>query len=521
MASVKNLLLRLSKLYAAAFWHRHVRALKQPEQAQAKCLRQILKQANTSQALDVDAFEKLPIRAYEDYQPQIQQSMQTQQNFLSRQRPLTHEATSGSSGAKKWIPYPPALLMSFTRMFLCWVYDLVCFGPQLKGGYLYFSVSPQFSDRADGLNDDSDYLQGPSAWILKQFMLVPAQIKHLQQPEDFLVVLAAYLISREDLEVISIWSPSFLQSILVTLQTRLPEIYRDLQKGYVIKQGMRFDFSPLSPSQARRIESWMADPDEAQLSSLFPGLKLISCWAAQNASSGYQQLKCWFPGILIQPKGLLATEAPLTWPSIYYQQDIPMLNEVYFEFLDARGQLLKLHQVEIDQEYELIISQKGGLLRYRLGDFVRITGHAEATACFEFIGRGQDICDLVGEKLSERWLARVVQTHFASSYLCLIPQQYPAVYTLCVDAALNPELKPEVFEAHLMASPHYYNAIALKQLEPLRLLLIPHLSAVLKDYFVRHRQMVRGDIKDRYLYARESDGQLIHFLQAHRVQSIE
>ena len=103
---------------------------------------------------------------------------------------------------------------------------------------------------------------------------------------------------------------------------------------------------------------------------------------------------------MVQGKGLLATEAPMTIPLIKAQGCVPVLNEVFFEF-EHQGNIYHLHELELGKVYSIIISQKGGLYRYRIGDRVRVTHYYLKTPCLEFLGRTETTSDLVGEKLHE------------------------------------------------------------------------------------------------------------------------
>ncbi len=502
---MKQLLLTAFRAFSGLAWHRLEKSLEQPRKTQLKTLQRLLKQANLNQPIsEYQAFSQLPLQTYEDLEPQIQAAIQTQTNWLSRQKPFTHEPTSGSSGAKKLIPYTPALIRSFTELFLCWAHDLLSYGPKLTGGRLYFSVSPQFHDTEYGLADDSEYLSGPTAWLFRQFALVPPSVKALRKPEDFLRVVSAHLLSADDLEVISVWSPSFLISLLDYIQTHPLELAQALEQSQVSGGGRTFALSRPKPGKIKALKA-----KDFTSQTLFPGLKLISCWGSHNAAIGWRELQSRFPGVLVQAKGLLATEAPLTLPSEKYQSFLPLINQVFFEFIDQQGKVLLIEQLQKGETYELVLTQASGLLRYRLGDLIKVTGKVKNTPCFDFVSRAGALSDLVGEKLSEAFIAEIAAAHFPQSYFCLVPDLQTRHYLLFSSEALD----SSGLEAALMHSPHYHNAIKLKQLMPLEHHIVPDLNKRLKDYFVTVKAMRRGDIKDRYLYNNENNGQLSQFLK--------
>ena len=142
---------------------------------------------------------------------------------------ICFEETSGSSGIKKRIPYTKALLNSFSSMFILWAYDILK-GVRFNSYKFYFSISPQFSDSSNGLEDDSEYL-GSLSFILKPFIVDLKGAKGIKDSDEFLMKLALRLVSERDLEIISIWSPTFLLSLMDYIQSHKDEFLSHLKKG--------------------------------------------------------------------------------------------------------------------------------------------------------------------------------------------------------------------------------------------------------------------------------------------------
>jgi len=312
MSLSKRFLLKFFRLYASRSYTRLERSLKKPQRSQMNTLQEILSHANSPIQTYAD-FRCLPLVTYDDLEAEILSAKNNDGPYLSGEKPFNYEPTSGSSGVKKLIPYTRPLIQSFTQMFLCWAYDLLQYGPKLKGGRLYFSVSPHFYEQETGLEDDSDYLSGLTGLAFQYFALLPPQIKKLKNPDDFFQVLCLYLLAANDLEVISVWSPSFLLSLLDYLNSHALELSELGAIGTITCQGICFNFGSIDP---RKIEilanANFSNKFSLSTSVLFPDLKIISCWGAHNASAGFHQLESLFPNILVQEKGLLATEAPIT-----------------------------------------------------------------------------------------------------------------------------------------------------------------------------------------------------------------
>lgn len=69
---------------------------------------------------------------------------------------------------------------------------------------------------------------------------------------------------------------------------------------------------------------------------LFPDLVVISCWADDNSEALAKKLQMAFPGVYIQPKGLLATEGIMTIP--VEGAGKRLTNAHFFEFIDKGNQ---------------------------------------------------------------------------------------------------------------------------------------------------------------------------------------
>ncbi|OUL28135.1 GH3 auxin-responsive promoter [Nostoc sp. T09] len=412
-------------------------------------------------------WQRVPIVDYDALEPWILGHNKPQQIPLTPEPILFYEKTSGSSGVAKWIPYTQSLRRSFNQMFCVWAHDLIAYGPKFSTGKLYACISPQLNPPdSQSLQDDLDYLDGWLRWVLRPWLVMPNGLNRLHEPQLFKHQLALALLQAESLEIISIWSPSFLQVHLKYIQEN-----QELLRAELHNRISRDRLQLLSESSIPWTKLWS-------------NLKLISCWDSANAADQAKGLRSQFPGVLLQGKGLLATEAPMTIPLIVAGGYVPVLDEVFFEFEDDTGSVHELHELSIGKEYTIILSQKGGLYRYRIGDRVRVTHWYRQTPCLEFLGRHQAISDLVGEKLHETFVNDALNsmnlqgTHFKS----LVPVANLPHYVLLLDSATEtPEIIAQQLDRALSQSHHYYRARSLGQLAPPQVLIshqIPELLAL-------------------------------------------
>ncbi len=489
------------------------RALSNPQQAQAKVLRRIARLALRSRygqahglTSDSEFRARLPIVTYEELAPWIERARSGGKGILSPERILFFERTSGSSGRAKEIPYTAALLRTFQNLFLLWTHDLLQSIPTLGQGRFYFLVTPRFSPAEFtpdgtpvGLESDADYLGGFLKLLLAPFLVEVPGASRIQDPSVFKNAVARAWLSHPDLESLSIWNPSFLRTLMDWIRKHRHELATELENS-------------LSDGQKHALLN-----DPIPWTKLFPKLKVISCWADAHARAPAEKIASEFPGVLLQGKGLLATEAPITLPLHGVQGCVPLLDQVYLEFETPEGHLLELHALEQGGIYSVIVSQPGGLYRYRLGDQVKVVSRHQATPTLEFVGRGNQISDLVGEKLSETWVKACLDQALGkeSTFRHLLPCRTPSDhYLLILDAcsetasATAARMEEELKKAH-----HYGLARKLDQLGPLQVVVHPQAAESVTAFYQRQGQRL-GDIKNGFLSPRIADLRLLNELNS-------
>lgn len=537
-ATVANALWLAASFQAA---RRFARVLHQPEEAQRAWLtRQLARHARSEfgREHDFSAIQtptefarRVPLSDYESVAPYIPRIQRGELDVLSCGR-VTHLApTSGSSGgARKLIPFSASLQEGFNAAVSAWMIDLVRQRPALVAGPGYWSVSP-LADSDDGeesiapndarstvpvgFADDADYLGSGAAWLVRRALAAPSALRHVRDIDAFWSLTALALLRDRDLRLISIWHPSFLDLLLAGAERSWPVLLGAIAEGTCPWLGAL-------PEQHRR--GWITAPDRARSDELrcigahdcaswWPRLQILSCWGEQAAEHGWRALVQRFPRVLVQAKGLLATEGVITIP---LGSARPLAIEShFFEFIDANGDLRFAHQLERGSNYEVVVTNGGGLWRYRLGDMVECAGHVHATPSLRFLGRAGRVSDLRGEKLNEPFVAEVLRALWneseAPEYAALRAwdAEGRAGYELLVSSDLTDDslraadavptrdhALAERLEAVLATNPHYALARRLGQLETVRVVRVDR-ELALADVRVHPGRL--GDAKPRVL----------------------
>ena len=410
---------------------------------------------------------RVPVRTYDDFRPWINRIAQGEQAILTADRVQLFEPSSGSSGAAKWIPYTAGLQAEYRRAVAAWMAGLFLSRPQLMAGRAYWSLTPPADDvQADesqvpiGFDEDSAYLGGIAQRVINFAMVTPPVAGHAKDSESFWRTTAESLAACRDLRIISAWHPSFVLLLRDKVRERL----------------------------GTNDNPW-------------PRLGLISCWGDAQAAALLPDLQAAFPGVAIQPKGLLATEGVVTFP-LGEQRPLAVRSH-FFEFEDSQGTIHPAWDLLDGDEYQVIMTTGGGLYRYALRDRVRVTGYYGATPCLEFVGKADQVVDQRGEKLSEDFVASCINETFAAlgirpGFAMLAPDLSgaPPGYTLYIEsAAALPDALHHELEERLCRGYHYALCIRLGQLRPVS---VQRVRAPAFDAYSRAlvaRGMRLGDIK--------------------------
>lgn len=365
----------------------------------------------------------------------------------------------------------------------------------------------------------------PNTWapiqrlLVNSTLVVPSRIQEIQSIESFRYATLLFLLKNKDLRFVSVWHPTFLTLLLSQLPKYWTRLLKDIHQGTI---------SLLSQNEAQSLcKAVSADPQRSRAlekigpedcSAIWPALSLVSCWGDAHAKPYLTELMQLLPGTSIQEKGLLATEAFVTIP---YQEQKPLaIRSHFFEFIDCSGLIYLADELAIGQEYKVVVTTAGGLYRYQLEDVVRAVGILGATPALEFVGRADHGADLFGEKLSQGFVANVLERLFQESsvepcFAMLAPEAKAGRYSYVLFLDFGIQLKEFVpigfaarLEALLRENPQYRYCVDLGQLLPSSVCKVERAS---QHYFDRlQKQGVQlGNIKPTVLSAQS--GWFDHF----------
>jgi hypothetical protein len=132
------------------------------------------------------------------------------------------------------------------------------------------------------------------------------------------------------------------------------------------------------------------------------------------------ELKTLFPGVTFQGKGLIATEAFISFPIVNLSGNALAVTSHFYEFLPLdidSSQVNKndphlAHQLEIGKKYTVVITTGGGFYRYQLQDIIEVIDYYDQIPLIRFISKMNRISDWFGEKLNEGFVSSAFEELF-------------------------------------------------------------------------------------------------------------
>ena len=427
--------------------------------------------------------DRVPLSTFDDYDESIRQIQAGAPNILSAQAVRCLQPSSGSTRAAKLIPYTTTLQSEFGRAIGPWMFDLARSTPAILAGPAYWSVTPLRSEEVDdavisrpaststrtpdvGFESDGAYLGGWLQRLLQRALVDCEDLKYARDIGEFRRRTLVRLLNESELRLISVWHPTFLTLLLDELAACWDDLLALLARGVASTGRLR----SIPPNRGRAARLRSVGPNGQR--EIWPHLAVISCWGDGHAAALTANLKTRFPGVRIQPKGLIATEAIVSIP---FEDRFPVaIRSHFFEFLDSQGTARTVSELQKASTYSVVVTTAGGLYRYMLRDRIRVDDFIHATPSIRFLGKEDSVSDLRGEKLSEGLVADVLSqllsVHAPAARFALVaPDTRDSVprYVLYLESQdrVSGQLSEEL-ESALRLNPNYALCIRLGQLYP-------------------------------------------------------
>ena len=367
----------------------------------------------------------VPVGNYETHRPYIQQVLEGRTSALlpPGETVLMFSMTSGTTGQPKHIPVTRRFLANMRRGWN--IFGLKVLQDHPDGWLrpiLQISSSTREATSPTGLSCGaiSGLLAQTQKTIVRRMYVVPQEVMDLSEPAVKYYLILRCSIGRK-IGLITTANPSSTIKLIETAQAHVQTLIRDVADGTVSPPGptppsfgRHLKFRK-NPALAARLEEGLRR-DGQLLPRHFWNPAVLCNWTGGTVHLYLRRLRELFPGVAIRDIGLLASEGRFSIPlADEAPAGVAEITSNFLEFIPsqhAEGDnppTLRAHELEVGQDYSLVLSNWAGLWRYNIDDRVRVVSRLGQSPVFEFLSRGRHTANITGEKITEHQVVEAMR----------------------------------------------------------------------------------------------------------------
>ncbi|KAL3615699.1 Jasmonoyl--L-amino acid synthetase jar4 [Castilleja foliolosa] len=446
------------------------------ERVQKETLKKILEENGETEYLrkwglngktDTNSYKAcVPIVTHKDLEPYIQQIADGENTSILTGKPIsTISLSSGTTqGKPKYVPFNDALIESTMQMYKTSYAFRNREYPIENGKALQFIYGSKEFKTKGGLS------AGTATTNVYRDVEFKKTMKAMQTPccspdevifgdnfhQSLYCHLLCGLIFRDDIQVVS---STFAHSIVQAFRAFehvWPELVFDIREGAL---SSRITSKPIRSAMARVLTK--PDHELADLirdkclglsnwygliPEMFPNTKYVYGIMTGSMEHYCNKLRHYAGGLPLVSADYGSSEGwiganvnPLLPPEMVTYVVLP--NIAYFEFMPLRdgvevsGEPVGLTEVEVGEEYEVIVTNFAGLYRYRLGDMVKVKGFHNSTPELQYVCRKNLLLNINIDKNTEKDLQLAVE---AAAKVLAEEKMEVVDFTSCVDLSTEP-----------------------------------------------------------------------------------
>ncbi|XP_040292771.1 GH3 domain-containing protein [Bufo bufo] len=369
---------------------------------------------------DVSSFQKKhPLTRHNDYTDYLQRTSQGEENILVQGRPSVLAATAGTSGNQTVVPISNE---SATERFIqgeavyLEVINKAFPGALEKVFKFTFPPSIHHSDAGIPI---IPYPSTLSAHFMKDLYSPAVPVHPTMSYHEILYTQLLFSLRDPDLSMLETHFFWFLRYVFSTCEDCWESLVADIQKGRLSSEckvpletrKQIEDMLVPDASRAAELHSQFQKGFHGIVKRLWPKLQVILAVESGGSDLDRQVLQdsaC--QGIPLYSPTYCAAEGLCgvnLWPMDEIPQYVLCPRSVFFEFIPVdmseqeQPSTLCIQDVSADKAYELVITNRDGLYRYRLGDVLQVTGFNNQSPIVKFLYRKSQTLNVRGERISE------------------------------------------------------------------------------------------------------------------------
>ncbi len=390
----------------------------------------------SSMRTPADFRQQMPVLKYEDYQPYIDRVLRGDNlaMFAPGTRVLMFAMTSGTTGQPKRLPITKEFLREYKIGWRLWgggVYgdhgDLI----RKKTLQLTSDWQQEFAPSGVPCGQISGLAASTKPRVARPIFMPPHCVSRVHHSAAKHYATLRLALATDKIGIIITANPSTLVEVARRADSERESLIRDIHDGTLscsIAPEVRRELAPWirkrQPARARQLEQIVAKHDALWLRFAWPNVSVLAVWTGGSSNVYLPQLQRYYGPTAIRDHGLSASEGRMTIPlNDGTAAGVLDFYHHYFEFIPEEEHdtpnptVLEAHELEVGQNYYILLTTSAGLYRYDIHDVVRCTGYEGQAPVLEFLNKGKNFSSITGEKLSEYQAIQAVRQSFQEMHL--------------------------------------------------------------------------------------------------------
>ncbi|XP_063315034.1 GH3 domain-containing protein [Pelobates fuscus] len=368
---------------------------------------------------DVSSFKSVhPLTRYHHYKDYIDRMLQGEENILLPSEPFTFVATAGTSGSCTVVPVKTSIINeNFLQGTMVCLEVIQNSFPGALENVARFHFPPN-QNKFETQKNFSTWSSASSSLFLKDMCCTPTPHPSMTHHE---VMYTQILFALKD-PCVTVLEANFswvLREVFSFMESNWETMVTDIQRGYLntdlkIPQEIRRHLEACliqDSNRAADLKTQFENGFCGLAKRIWPKLQVIMAVGSGSSELDTQILKntvCqgipFYSPTYCSAEGLIGVNL---WPENAAPRYVLCPRSALFEFIplgmckEEQPDTVCLQDVQVGEAYELVLTNRAGLCRYRLGDVVRVADFHNHSPILEFLFRRSQTLSVRGECISE------------------------------------------------------------------------------------------------------------------------
>ena len=378
----------------------------------------------------VHDFKKhVPLTEYDDYVPFIQRMMNGEANILCADPPKHFAMSTGSIGVPKYVPVSQEELDKYTRYSAEMAFGVAdeyyrnTTGKGLPGGRGLNAVELRVMQTPSGVGRGSvsSTLMSSMKDFVPFLLSSPWEVVCPGQEMDMKYLKARFALMDRELVFMDAAFMTGLVDLMDYIRDNYGLLCRDIYHGRIdpeirIPGNVRDALKDSIRPDRKRARELLREFREGFDTPIIPRIWPKMSWIGGIGTGGffpYARRMRKYSGKNIPFNNLCyaASEALIATARHMGDESYVLIPDGgFYEFIpvgcEDETKTLNIDELEIGEDYRVIVTNLSGFYRYRLHDVVRVTSYYNETPMIRFVYRENQLISIAGEKTNEedlRW----------------------------------------------------------------------------------------------------------------------